>query len=163
MAGPAQTSGPVLIGAPATDEATNHDGRVLVIALVHPALIFVAKMLHGDLNFPTSSPVITSCAAGRSTCKLSSSISALAGGSRSHPACGWSSIGHGPECAPRSRNPWCDPMAKPNYGIDAPTVLRNFSIGAAAGIIGGLLLLHYVGPIGRTFLSLGYGCGLGAL
>src|SRR5215510_14620601 len=55
------------------------------------------------------------------------------------------------------------PMAKPNYGIDAPTALRNLLIAAAAGIVGGLLLLRYLGPIGRPFLSLGCGFGLGAL
>lgn len=54
-------------------------------------------------------------------------------------------------------------MPKANYGIDAPTVLRNLSIASAAGIIGGLLLLRYVGPIGRPFLSSGLGFGLGAL
>ena len=54
-------------------------------------------------------------------------------------------------------------MPKANYGIDAPTVLRNLSIGSAAGVIGGLLLLHYVGQIGRPFLSMGLGAGLGAL
>ena len=55
-------------------------------------------------------------------------------------------------------------MRKANYGIDAPTVLRNLSIlGAAAGMIGGLVLLRYVGPIGRPFLSMGLGSGLGAL
>jgi arsenite methyltransferase len=52
---------------------------------------------------------------------------------------------------------------KANYGIDAPTVLRNLLIAAAAGIIGGLVLLRYVGPIGRPFLSMGCGFGLGAL
>jgi len=54
-------------------------------------------------------------------------------------------------------------MPKPNYGIDAPTVLRNLLIAAAAGTIGGLVLLRYVGPIGRPFLSMGCGAGLGAL
>ena len=54
-------------------------------------------------------------------------------------------------------------MAKANYGIDAPTVLRNLLIAAAAGMIGGLVLLRYVGPIGRPFLSMGSGAGLGAL
>jgi ubiquinone/menaquinone biosynthesis C-methylase UbiE len=54
-------------------------------------------------------------------------------------------------------------MAKPNYGIDAPTVLRNLSIGAGTGIIGGLMLIRYAGPIGRPFVSTGLGCGLGAL
>jgi SAM-dependent methyltransferase len=49
-------------------------------------------------------------------------------------------------------------MPKANYGIDAPTVLRNVSIGAVIGIIGGLVLIHYVGDIGRPFLSIG--CGL---
>jgi len=54
-------------------------------------------------------------------------------------------------------------MAKPNYGIDAPTVLRNLSIGAGTGIIGGLVLIRYAGPIGRPFVSMGLGCGLGGL
>ena len=54
-------------------------------------------------------------------------------------------------------------MPKPNYGIDAPTVLRNLLIAAAAGSIGGLVTLRYVGPIGRPFLSIGWGSGLGAL
>ena len=54
-------------------------------------------------------------------------------------------------------------MPKANYGIDAPTVLRNLVIAAAAGMIGGLVLLRYVGPIGRPFLSMGSGSGLGAL
>lgn len=54
-------------------------------------------------------------------------------------------------------------MPKANYGIDAPTVLRNLLIAAAAGMIGGLVLLRYVGPIGRPFLSIGWGSGLGAL
>ena len=54
-------------------------------------------------------------------------------------------------------------MPKPNYGIDAPTVLRNLSIAAAVGSIGGLVVLRYVGPIGRPFLSIGWGSGLGAL
>jgi len=53
-------------------------------------------------------------------------------------------------------------MPKPNYGIDAPTVLRNLLIGAVTGIVGGLVLLHYVGQIGRPFLSTGLGCGCGA-
>src|SRR5262245_39967625 len=56
-----------------------------------------------------------------------------------------------------------NPMAKPNYGIDAPTVLRNLSIGAGTGIIGGLVLIRYVGPIGRPFVSMGLGCGFGGL
>jgi ubiquinone/menaquinone biosynthesis C-methylase UbiE len=42
-------------------------------------------------------------------------------------------------------------------------VLRNLSIAAAVGMLGGLLLLHYEGPIGRPFLSIGCGAGLGAL
>jgi len=54
-------------------------------------------------------------------------------------------------------------MAKPNYGIDAPTVLRNLSIGAGTGIIGGLVLIRYAGPIGQPFVSMGLGCGLGGL
>jgi len=54
-------------------------------------------------------------------------------------------------------------MPKANYGIDAPTVLRNLLTAAAVGMIGGLVLLRYVGPIGRPFLSMGSGCGLGAL
>jgi len=54
-------------------------------------------------------------------------------------------------------------MPKANYGIDAPTVLRNLSIASAAGIVGGLVLLRYVGPIGRPFLSMGSGFGFGAL
>src|SRR4029078_5309094 len=54
-------------------------------------------------------------------------------------------------------------MPKANYGIDAPTVLRNLSVASVAGIVGGLVLLRYVGPIGRPFLSMGSGCGLGAL
>ena len=54
-------------------------------------------------------------------------------------------------------------MPKANYGIDAPTVLRNLSIAAAVGMIGGLVLLRYVGPIGRPFLSMGWGAGVGAL
>ncbi len=53
-------------------------------------------------------------------------------------------------------------MPKANYGIDAPTVLRNMSIGAVAGVTGGLVLMHYVGPIGRPFLSTGLGFGVGA-
>src|SRR5262245_47791798 len=54
-------------------------------------------------------------------------------------------------------------MPKANYGIDAPTVLRNLSIGAAAGIIGGVVLLRTVGPIGRPFVSMGSGFALGAV
>jgi ubiquinone/menaquinone biosynthesis C-methylase UbiE len=54
-------------------------------------------------------------------------------------------------------------MPKANYGIDAPTVLRNLLIAAAAGSIVGLVLLRYVGPIGRPFLSSGLGFGLGAM
>src|SRR4051812_7478987 len=54
-------------------------------------------------------------------------------------------------------------MPKANYGIDAPTVLRNLSIAAGGGIVGGLLLLRYVGPVGHPFLSMGSGFGLGAL
>ena len=54
-------------------------------------------------------------------------------------------------------------MPKPNYGIDAPTVLRNLSIAAVAGIVGGVVLLRTAGPIGRPFLSMGCGSGLGAL
>jgi len=53
-------------------------------------------------------------------------------------------------------------MAKPNYGIDAPTVLRNLSIGAGTGIIGGLVLIHYAGEIGRPFVSTGLAAALGA-
>ena len=54
-------------------------------------------------------------------------------------------------------------MSKVNYGIDAPTVLRNLLIAAPAGILGGLVLVRYVGPIGRPFISTGCGFGLGAL
>jgi len=54
-------------------------------------------------------------------------------------------------------------MPKVNYGIDAPTVLRNLSIASVTGITVGLALIHYVGPIGRPFLSTGLGCGVGAL
>jgi len=54
-------------------------------------------------------------------------------------------------------------MPKPNYGIDAPTVLRNLSIASVTGITVGFLLRHYVGQIGRPFLSSGFGFGLGAL
>ena len=54
-------------------------------------------------------------------------------------------------------------MPKPNYGIDAPTVLRNLLIASAACLICGVVLLHYVGEIGRPFLSTGMGFGLGAL
>jgi ubiquinone/menaquinone biosynthesis C-methylase UbiE len=53
-------------------------------------------------------------------------------------------------------------MAKANYGIDAPTVLRNLAIAAPVGIIGGFVLLRYVGPIGRPVLSMGMGAGFGA-
>jgi len=55
-------------------------------------------------------------------------------------------------------------VPKPNYGIDAPTVLRNLSIASPVGIIGGLVLRHYFGrEIGRPFISMGLGFGLGAL
>src|SRR6266849_4569883 len=54
-------------------------------------------------------------------------------------------------------------MPKANYGIDAPTVLRNLIIGAVACIVGGLLILRYVGPVGRALLGPGLGFTFAAL
>lgn len=54
-------------------------------------------------------------------------------------------------------------MPKANYGIDAPTVLRNMLIASPVSVIGGLVLLRHVGPIGRPFVSMGLGFGAGAL
>jgi ubiquinone/menaquinone biosynthesis C-methylase UbiE len=54
-------------------------------------------------------------------------------------------------------------MPKPNYGIDAPTVLRNLSVGSVLCVATGLALLHWVGPIGRALIGPGVGFAIGAL
>ena len=54
-------------------------------------------------------------------------------------------------------------MPKANYGIDAPTVLRNLAIAGFLGIGSGLVLLHYSHPWGRALLSPGLGFTFGAL
>jgi ubiquinone/menaquinone biosynthesis C-methylase UbiE len=48
-------------------------------------------------------------------------------------------------------------MPKANYGIDAPTVLRNLAIGAVACLGGGLVLRHYGYSFWRIFVGPGVG------
>src|SRR5436190_962392 len=57
-------------------------------------------------------------------------------------------------------------MTKPkaDYGIDAPTALRNLAIGAALGLGGGIFLLFQAPPwheAARPFLSMGGGFAIG--
>src|SRR2546423_222196 len=56
-------------------------------------------------------------------------------------------------------------MAKPNYGIDAPTVVRNLLIGAVLGLGGGMALrfaLPQWREFSRPLLSMGTGFSVGA-
>ena len=51
---------------------------------------------------------------------------------------------------------------KANYGIDAPTVLRNLVIGAVVGLVGGAVVSWFDRSLGRPLISMGLGCTIGA-